>query len=151
MEVSIQDKFYPENRCFGCGPANSKGLQIKSFPIDKRSIKAEWYARKEHEAWQGVLNGGIVCTLLDCNGNWCAAWFVMNEDNLSKPPNTVTAEIKVKLLKPTPSNEKIIIINRATERKGRKIKVEGEIQREDGKITAKMEGIFVVVEKGFVR
>ena len=28
---SLQDTYAPQNRCFGCGPSNEKGLQIKSF------------------------------------------------------------------------------------------------------------------------
>ena len=26
-EPSLQDRYAPRNRCFGCGPANEKGLQ----------------------------------------------------------------------------------------------------------------------------
>ena len=31
MEASLQERHAPKNRCFGCGPANEKGLRIKSF------------------------------------------------------------------------------------------------------------------------
>ena len=27
---ALQDRFAPQSRCFGCGPANPQGLQIKS-------------------------------------------------------------------------------------------------------------------------
>ena len=29
---SLQDRYAPNNACFGCGPANDKGLRIKSRP-----------------------------------------------------------------------------------------------------------------------
>ena len=29
---SIQQEYSPNGICFGCGPANEKGLQINSFP-----------------------------------------------------------------------------------------------------------------------
>ena len=28
---SLQDRYAPQNRCFGCGPSNDKGLRIKSY------------------------------------------------------------------------------------------------------------------------
>ena len=28
---SLQDTYAPESICFGCGPANTQGLRIKSF------------------------------------------------------------------------------------------------------------------------
>ncbi|HKC60893.1 MAG TPA: hypothetical protein VKB92_12470 [Myxococcales bacterium] len=31
-ELSLQDRYAPDNRRFGCGPKNDKGLRIKSFP-----------------------------------------------------------------------------------------------------------------------
>src|SRR5690606_33035627 len=31
---SLQDQFAPHNACFGCGPANIKGLRIKSYIED---------------------------------------------------------------------------------------------------------------------
>ena len=32
MTQSLQDRFAPHNACFGCGPANAKGLRLKSIP-----------------------------------------------------------------------------------------------------------------------
>ena len=33
-EKSVQEQYAPNSICFGCGPANEKGLQIKSYRID---------------------------------------------------------------------------------------------------------------------
>ncbi|PYJ08781.1 MAG: PaaI family thioesterase, partial [Verrucomicrobia bacterium] len=30
-EQSLQERYAPENACFGCGPANPDGLHIRSF------------------------------------------------------------------------------------------------------------------------
>ena len=38
---SIQETYAPNNACFGCGPANPKGLHVRSFP-DWDAIVAEW-------------------------------------------------------------------------------------------------------------
>ena len=39
--ISVQDKYAPNSICFGCGPANKKGLQIKSFKTEK-GLKMEF-------------------------------------------------------------------------------------------------------------
>ncbi|NBX75534.1 MAG: PaaI family thioesterase, partial [Proteobacteria bacterium] len=34
QKLSLQETYAPHNACFGCGPANSKGLRIRSFAQD---------------------------------------------------------------------------------------------------------------------
>ena len=55
-----------------------------------------------HQAFPGVLNGGIIGTLLDCHSRWTASWHLMTKAGLSTPPCTVTADFHVTLRKPTP-------------------------------------------------
>ena len=55
---SIQETYAPNLACFGCGPANAKGLHIRSFP-DGDEIVAAWQPSKEYEAFEGMLSGGI--------------------------------------------------------------------------------------------
>ena len=59
---SLQETYAPNNRCFGCGPANEKGLRIRSFPVEgnPEELEAEWTPADHHEAFEGILNGGIV-------------------------------------------------------------------------------------------
>src|SRR5687768_4554289 len=99
-EKALQEKYAPESTCFGCGPANSKGLRIKSR-VEGKEVIAEWTAESFHEAFPGMLNGGIIGALLDCHSNWTAAWHLMNEAKADHPPCTVTAEYAIKLLRPT--------------------------------------------------
>src|SRR5438034_3047163 len=82
---SLQDRYAPANRCFGCGPANEKGLRIKSRVVDGELV-AQWTPEPHHEAYTGMLNGGIIGTLLDCHGNWAAAYYLMTRDRLDTPP-----------------------------------------------------------------
>ena len=72
-EKSLQEIYAPRNACFGCGPANPEGLHIRSF-VQGDEVIAEWRAGKHHEAFPGVLNGGIIGTLLDCHCNWTASF-----------------------------------------------------------------------------
>ena len=74
-DTSLQERFAPENRCFGCGPANPRGLRLRSFPASddpNADVVMTWTPENYHEAFEGMLNGGIIGTLLDCHGNWTA-------------------------------------------------------------------------------
>ena len=81
---SLQDRFAPHNRCFGCGPSNDKGLRIKSI-VSGDEVVAEWQPEPHHEAFPGMLNGGICGTLLDCHSNWTAAWHLMQQSGAATP------------------------------------------------------------------
>ena len=55
-----------------------------------------------HQAFPGMINGGIIGTILDCHGNWTAAMAIMEGRQEKHPPCTVTARYTVKLRRPTP-------------------------------------------------
>lgn len=48
----------------------------------------------------GILNGGVLSTLLDCHGNWTAAIALMDRSCLPKPPLTLTASMLVRVVQP---------------------------------------------------
>ena len=99
--ISVQDKYAPNSICFGCGPANEKGLQIKSFRTEN-GLKMEFETKDEHQAFPGIINGGIISTLLDCHGNWAATMALMEHSKDEIPPCTVTSTFSLKLKRPTP-------------------------------------------------
>ena len=68
----MQDRLVPEGMCFGCGPANEDGLQLKSHLLDDGSVVATITPESKHQAAPGVLCGGIIGTLLDCHGMMAA-------------------------------------------------------------------------------
>lgn len=143
---SLQETYAPQSICFGCGPANEKGLKIRSFPLDG-NVVCEWQPQSHHEAFPGMMNGGIVGALLDCHSNWTAAWHYMQENKLTEPNSTVTAEFHVKLLKPVPSAEKIKLEARIVENQGRKMKVHAKLFA-NNEICATCDGLFVAVKPG---
>jgi acyl-coenzyme A thioesterase PaaI-like protein len=145
-EQSLQDHYAPHNRCFGCGPANDKGLRIKSYPQDGEVV-AEWMPEAHHLAFEGMLNGGICGALLDCHSNWTAAWHLMNKTGEDKPPCTVTADFHVKLKRPTPMDEPLKLRAHVTESEDDKAIVEATIESH-GKVTAKCQGTFIAVQEG---
>src|SRR5262245_22190740 len=141
---SLQEQYAPQNACFGCGPANPKGLQIRSRP-EGNEVVAEWRPQPHHEAFPGVLSGGIIGTLLDCHCNWTAAYHLMQRAGASSPPCTVTAEYAIKLMRPTPSNELLKLRAHVTEDTADRAVVEGTLEA-DGKICATCRGTFVAVK-----
>jgi len=146
MTDSLQDRLAPNNRCFGCGPANEKGLRIKSRAEGEKLV-ADWQPEAHHEAFPGVLNGGIVGTLLDCHSNWTAAWHLMQKTGAKELPSTVTSEFHVKLKRTTPSRAPLRIEARVVESSADRAVVEAEILS-GGKITSTCRGVFVAVQEG---
>ncbi len=146
MKQSLQDRYAPRNACFGCGPSNEKGLRIKSF-VEGDEVVCTWTPEPHHEAFPGVLNGGIVGALLDCHLNWTAAHHLMQKSGAATPPCTVTAEYAVKLRRPTPTNGPITLRAKVTESTEDRAKVTGTLEA-GGKICATGEGLFVAVKEG---
>lgn len=146
MSQSLQDRYAPHNACFGCGPANRKGLRIQSF-VQGDVVVAEWRAEKHHQAFPGMLNGGIIGALLDCHSNWTATYFMMKRDGKSEPDCTVTADFHVKLLRPTPADAVIHLRARVVDSKEDRATVEAELIAND-KTCATCRGTFVAVKEG---
>jgi acyl-coenzyme A thioesterase PaaI-like protein len=143
---NIQDKYYPRGICFGCGPTNEKGLRIKSY-VDGDKVVARWKAEPHHQAFEGVLCGGIIGTLLDCHSNWTSAWHLMVRNGLDQPPCTVTGEFAVKLLKPTPIDDAVYLSAVAVESTHNKAVVEATLSYR-GEVTATCRGTFFAVKPG---
>lgn len=143
---SIQEIYSPEGICFGCGPANEKGLKIRSFEENGEFV-AEWHAEPHHRAFPGVLNGGIIGALLDCHSNWAAAIHLMKQRGETAAPCTVTADFHVKLLRPTPVDGPITLKARVVEASGDRATVEAELIA-GGKVCDTCRGTFVAVKEG---
>ena len=144
--ISVQDKYAPNSICFGCGPANKKGLQIKSFKTEK-GLQMEFETKIEHQAFPGIINGGIISTLLDCHGNWAATMALMEQNEDENPPCTVTATFSLKLRRPTPLDSKLEITATVNELSEDRANVEMTLEA-NGKICATGEGLFVAVKEG---
>ena len=145
-ELSLQERYSPEGICFGCGPANEKGLHIRSFP-EGDEVVAEWQAEPHHQAFPGMMNGGIIGALLDCHSNWAAAYHLMKRSGADAPPCTVTAEFHVKLLRPTPSDVPLTLKARVVDSTEDRATVEAELIA-NGKVCDTCRGVFVAVKEG---
>jgi acyl-coenzyme A thioesterase PaaI-like protein len=143
--LALQDRYAPKSICFGCGPANDKGLRIKSR-VEGDLLVADFTPEPFHHAFPGVLNGGIIGALLDCHSNWTASHHLMKAAGESSPPCTVTADFHVKLRRPTPMAP-VRLTAKVVESEGDRAVVEAELHA-GGKITATCRGTFVAVKEG---
>ena len=143
---SLQETYGQNTVCFGCGPSNEKGLNIRSF-VEGDAVVATWKAEPHHLAFEGVVNGGILGALLDCHSNWTAAWHLMQKAGDGVLPSTVTADFHVTLKRPTPIAEPIHLRARVVESTDDRAVVEATLSA-GGKVTASCRGTFVAVKEG---
>jgi acyl-coenzyme A thioesterase PaaI-like protein len=115
---ALQDRYFPDLPCFGCGPANTKGLQLKSFEADDGLVVAEFTPWAEHDNGLGFLNGGIISTVLDCHSA-AAVTHAAFERGWPPLPGAalpyVTAGLDVRYLRPAPLDETVALFARVAE------------------------------------
>ena len=112
-----------ENICFGCG-TNPAGLNIKSSWEGDRAI-CRWTPEPHHQGWPGLLNGGIIATLIDCHcmcTAMAAAYQAEGRDLDSAPTyRYATGSMNLKYLKPTNSEKELMLIAEVQEIKNKKM------------------------------
>jgi acyl-coenzyme A thioesterase PaaI-like protein len=146
--------YAPHSICYGCGPANKDGFRIKGRwegEPESGVFVMRFTPKDHHQAFPGVLNGGVLGTLLDCHSNWCAATALMAHHGWDKPECTVTADFHVKLKRPTPYPGDLVVKARVVSIDGRMAKIHAEVEADvkgQTKVTATCDGTFVAVEPG---
>lgn len=113
---SIQEQLYPDLTCFGCGPANTAGLRLRSYPYEG-VVTATFRPWPEHDNGFGHLNGGIISTLLDCHSAAAVMLEAQGRGWVQLPGATsayVTAGLDVRFLRPAPLTEPVELVARIT-------------------------------------
>lgn len=111
----------PHNHCFGCGPANSDGLRIKSrWSGDGLSV-ARFTPEPYHCAGpRHFVNGGIIATIIDCHSVCTAAAAAYRDAGreIGSPPDIhyATARLELEYLRPTPIDAELEIVARIESR-----------------------------------
>ena len=122
-EIAFQDQGSVRH-CHGCGPANEKGLRLKSYWEGEEAV-ASWRAEPHHcGGTRENLNGGVIASLIDCHSlNLAiAAAYRAEKRPIGSMPRIgyVTANMNVSFLKPTPLKEAIQLRARIMKLEGRK-------------------------------
>ena len=108
--TAIQD-LIPDNHCFGCGPDNPTGMQIKSYWDGKLSV-CEYLPRPEQCAGPTqYFYGGTIASLIDCH-SVCTAianYYEADGHAIGEGPQIwcVTGRLTVSYLKPTPIDKPV--------------------------------------------
>ena len=143
--AALQDLFLPDDRCFGCGPANPDGLHLKTYERDG-TYTAEWTPEDRFEGPEGVVNGGVMAIPMDCHATW-AAMHVFSEDRGGAPVGAVTAEYYVRLVRPTPLGHRVRLVAEVVERDEHRARVHVRASVEDDDV-ASSHGTYVCVDHG---
>ena len=126
---------------------NNDGLQIKSFWEGEESV-CQWESEKQYQGWPGLLNGGILATLVDCHcmGTAMADAYKREQRSLDSEPiyRYATGTLTVKYLKPTPNDQMLELRAQVTEVKGRKTVLKCNVMA-NGEMTATADVIAIRV------
>lgn len=132
----IQD-VWPLNTCYGCGPANPHGLQIKSRWSDDGLFFIAGYSpdSKYNSGMPDVMYGGAVASVIDCHSIWTAIAFAhkaANREVGSDPAIVyVTGTLTVQYLKPTPLSGTLFLKSWVEGEIGKKVHVLCELGQGD--------------------
>lgn len=118
--IPFQDQYLEARAdCWGCGRNNPAGLQLKSFWEGDEAV-AHFEPQNNFTGHKGILNGGIIATLMDCHCMGLAmakAHHAEGREIGTQPLITyVTASLKVDYLKPTPLTEQPIELRARVEK-----------------------------------
>src|SRR4030042_1273312 len=121
-------KFETYGNCFVCGEKNLGGLRL-NFEIDKEhhTLKTIFVASPTFQGWDGIVHGGIICTLLD---------EAMAKLVYELGYQAVTASLEVKFKKPAPILEPLLVYGEIMEVSKRLIRAKAHVAKEDGTILA---------------
>jgi uncharacterized protein (TIGR00369 family) len=125
-----------QNRCFGCGEANSAGLHLEFLLAEDGSVVSLPTVPDNFEGPTGFLHGGIIATLLD---------EAMSKAVRARGLTAMTRQMEIDYLRPVPSGAPIRIEGRVVRSEGRKHWTEAKILNAKAVTLASGKGLFVEV------
>lgn len=131
------DGYYPPHRekCFGCGPENATGLQIRLRDADESGVIAcEYRFPERFQGGPGVVHGGAIAAVLDD---------VVGTVPLSLGTPRVTGKLSVNYRRPVIVGHEVSIRAWQETVEGRKAIVKGEMRDSLGRLLADAEALMV--------
>jgi len=125
--------------CFGCGRDNPVGLKME-FRKEGNRAKAEITVSDLYEGWQGIVHGGIVCTILD----EAMAYTFFPETK------GVTAKAEFRFRQPAPIGVPMFVTARLVKKTRKLLTTEACIALEDGTVIAESTAQAYIVESNAV-
>ena len=128
-------KLTDEGMCFACGPNNPIGLKL-TFAFEDGKYVTRFTPRREHQGYTGITHGGILSTVLD--EVMARLVYTMNQ-------RAITAELRIRLKKPVPTGEELIVSGWVVAEARRLIECAAEARDSSGEIVAEATGKMVKV------
>lgn len=124
------------SNCFACGPENPRGLRLVFRTEADSSMSAPWRPDATLEGYSGIIHGGMVSTVLDES---------MAKVVAAGGVRALTAELRVRFRRQTPSGEELRIRGWIESRSRRMIKTEAELLAADGSELAHAWAVFLPI------
>lgn len=125
-----------QNRCFGCGEANSAGLHLEFLLAEDGSVVSLPTVPDNFEGPTGFLHGGIIATLLD---------EIMSKSVRARRLTAMTRRMEIDYLRPVPSGAQLRMEGRLVRGEGRKHWSEARILDARGRVLAEGKGLFIEI------
>jgi uncharacterized protein (TIGR00369 family) len=124
--------------CYVCGRENPISLKLNFYVSENGDVLSEFSFSENYAGYPGMVHGGNIVAVLDET----AGRAVTTDD-----PDCfmVTSELKVKYLKPVPTNTPLVSVGKQVKKRGRLAVGHSEIQTKDGVVLATCEAFFVEV------
>jgi len=125
-----------QNRCFGCGQANPRGLHLEFFLAPDQSVVCLPAVPDTFEGPTGYLHGGIIATILD---------ETMSKSIRARGLTAMTRHMEVDYLRPVPSASPVRLEGRIVRSEGRKHWAEAKVLDAKANVLAHAKGVFIEV------
>lgn len=124
-----------DDGCFACGRDNPIGLHLDHFDMRDGVVSAAFDPRSDYRGAGTSLHGGIAATALDEILVWAGL--------LAEHVMTVTATMEVRYRRPVHVTETLEVRARVNERRGRRLKVSGELLANE-EVRVEASGLYLV-------
>lgn len=126
-----------DQMCYGCGKKNTRGFRL-DFQHEKGRLRAEVIFKKEHQGFKDIVHGGMVGLLLDemmVNLVW------------KEGIPAVSAELTVRLKKPTRIGEKVLLEGRLEREEKRMVYTTAVAKNTSGDVLATASAVCVKIPR----
>jgi len=128
--------------CYVCGRENPISLKLEFYFTENGEVTSEFSFSENYAGYPGMVHGGNIVAVLDET-----AGRALTTDDPER--FMVTSELKVKYIKPVPTEMPLVVIGKPVKKRGRMAVGYSEIQTKDGVVLATCEAFFVDVTEKF--
>lgn len=131
----------PDNPCFGCGPHNPRGLQLRFTQVGPATVECHFEADAAYCGADGVVHGGIQAVLLDEAMGMAIHAVHPAEDH-------ATADFRLRYRAPSPTRAPLVVRATLERTEGRSHFLAGTIVDGGGRLCTEAEARWVRIAAG---